>query len=306
MTDRVDSPQCNAAHGEANRFELVILDVRRIRAYERNPRREPHLEYDRIKASIRAHGLDQPLVVTQRPGETSYLLHADGNSRLRILRELFDETADRRFGDVPCVIRPWTGEADVVLAHLRENDLRGELTFLDRALALGDLRRLFEESSGEPLTPPGLAECLHRNGYAMSQSLISLMSYAVERLRPWLPQALEGGIGRAQVLEIRALDRAARAIWLKCVVAAESEYDEIFATLCRRYDSVDWDSASLRRALEAEISDRTETSLQAIRLEMGLRMSGREVVWRTRHALSADGEPTRERARDEQVVWSGG
>lgn len=306
MTDRVDWPEGNAANGEANRFKLVILDVRRIRAYERNPRREPHLEYDRIKASIRAQGLDQPLIVTQRPGETSYLLHAGGNTRLRILRELFDETADRRFGDVPCVIRPWTREADVLLAHLRENDLRGELTFLDRALALADLRRFFEAASGEALTSAGLDEWLHRNGYAVSRSLISLMSYTVERLRPWLPQALEGGIGRAQVLEIRALDRAARAIWLECVVAAEAEYDETFATLCRRYDSVDWDSASLRRALEAEIADRTETSLQAIRLEMGQRMSGREVVWRTRHALSAGGEPMRERAPDDQAVWSGG
>ena len=306
MTDRVDWPEGNAANGEANRFELVILDVRRIRAYERNPRREPHLQYDRIKASIRAQGLDQPLIVTQRPGETSYLLHAGGNTRLRILRELFDETADRRFGDVPCVVRPWTREADVLLAHLRENDLRGELTFLDRGLALADLRRLFEEGSGEPLTRPGLAEWLHRNGYAVSRCLISLMSYAVERIRPWLPQALEGGIGRAQVLEIRALDRAARAIWMECVVATEAEYDETFATLCRRYDSVDWDSASLRRALEAEIADRTDTSLQAIRLEMGQRMSGREVVWRKRHVLSAGGEPMRERAPDDQAVRSGG
>lgn len=298
MTGRADSPGGVTAKTVHTRFELVVLDVRRIRAYERRPRRAPHPRYDRIKASICAEGLDQPLIVTRRPGETGYLVHAGGNTRLWILQELFDETGDRRFGDVPCVIRPWTREADVLLAHLRENDLRGELTFLDRALAVVDVGRFFEEGSGEALTHARLAERLHRCGYAVSQSLIAQMAYAVERLRPWLPLALEGGIGRTQVAEIRALDRAARAIWLERVVATEAEYDETFAALCRRYDAVDWDLANLRRALEAEIAAWAETSLHAVSLEMDHRMSGREVGCRTRRALSTGGEPI---SRDDRV-----
>jgi hypothetical protein len=58
-----------------------------------------------------------------------------------------------------------------------------------------------------------LAEALRQCGYGLSQGLISQMAYAVDRLRPILSQALEGGIGRPQVARIRSLERAARAIW---------------------------------------------------------------------------------------------
>ena len=108
----------------------------RIKAYDRNPRRGENPEYERIKASIRAEGMDQALVVTRRPGDPGYMLHAGGNTRLRILKELHAETGEERFRVAACVYRPWTGEADVLLAHLKENDLRGELSFLDRALGV--------------------------------------------------------------------------------------------------------------------------------------------------------------------------
>ena len=275
---------------DSDRLELVVLEVSRIHPYEHNPRRAPNAEYDRIKSSIRADGLGQPLVVTQRPGEPDYIVHAGGNTRLRVLRELFEETGDQRFGEVPCVIRPWTREADVLLAHLKENDLRGELTFLDKALAVADARRFLAEGSDEPLTQAGLAEVLQRRGYGLSQGLISQMAYAVERLLPLLPQALQGGVGRPQVAKVRALDRAARAIWLERRVDTEAEYDQVFEALCRRYDTPDWDIASLRRALEAEIAERADISIHAVSLEINARMSGRQVEPSTRRMTIDDSE----------------
>ncbi len=256
-------------------FELVRLDVALIRPYEHNPRRSPNAEYERIKASICVDGLSQPLVVTRRPGESDYIVHAGGNTRLRILKELHAETGDPRFGTAACVVRPWTREADVLLAHLKENDLRGELTFLDKAVAVADAKRFLEENASGPLTQVRLAEVLRQCGYALSQGLVSQMAYAVERLRSILPQALEGGIGRPQVAKVRALDRVARAIWLERVVDTETEYDQVFETLCRRYDTPDWDIANLRRALEAEIAERTGISIHAVSLEIDTRLSGR-------------------------------
>lgn len=300
MTGTVAQPGTRAGQ-DSDRLELVVLDVSRIHPYEHNPRRAPNAEYDRIKASIRADGLGQPLVVTQRPGEPDYIVHAGGNTRLRVLRELFEETGDQRFGEVPCVIRPWTREADVLLAHLKENDLRGELTFLDKALAVADARRFLAEGTEQPLTQAGLAEVLQRHGYGLSQGLISQMAYAVERLVPLLPQALKGGIGRPQVAKIRALDRAARAIWLDRSVDTEVEYDQVFEALCRRYDTPDWDIASLRRALEAEIAERADISIHAISLEIDARMSGRQVEPSTRRMTIDDGEcdaETGERGQD--------
>ena len=75
----------------------LMVDSSKIRPYERNPRQGRNPEYDRIKDSIRNNGLDQPLVITQRPGATDYIVHAGGNTRLMIVRELFDETGDARF-----------------------------------------------------------------------------------------------------------------------------------------------------------------------------------------------------------------
>ncbi|HEY5647186.1 MAG TPA: ParB family protein, partial [Pseudomonadales bacterium] len=285
---------------DVDRLELVVLDVSRIHPYEHNPRRAPNAEYDRIKASIRADGLGQPLVVTQRPGDPDYIVHAGGNTRLRVLRELFEETSDRRFAEVPCVIRQWTREADVLLAHLKENDLRGELTFLDKALAVADARRFLAEGAEEPLTQARLAEVLQRHGYGLSQGLISQMAYAVERLVPLLPQALQGGIGRPQVAKIRALDRAARAIWLERSVDTEVEYDQAFEALCRRYDTADWDLASLRRALEAEIAERADISIHAVSLEIDARMSGRQGESLARRMTVDDSERDGEVSQREQ------
>lgn len=300
MTGTVAQPGTRPGQ-DSDRLELVVLDVSRIHPYEHNPRRAPNAEYDRIKASIRADGLGQPLVVTQRPGEPDYIVHAGGNTRLRVLRELFEETGDQRFGEVPCVIRPWTREADVLLAHLKENDLRGELTFLDKALAVADARRFLAEGTEESLTQAGLAEVLQRHGYGLSQGLISQMAYAVERLVPLLPQALKGGIGRPQVAKIRALDRAVRAIWLDRSIDTEAEYDLAFEDLCRRYDTPDWDIASLRRALEAEIAERADISIHAVSLEIDARMSGRQVDTLTKRMTIEDSEhdgETGERGQD--------
>jgi ParB family protein of integrating conjugative element (PFGI_1 class) len=136
------------AQGVLDESSVAILDVRCIKPYEHNPRRSKNPEYDRIKDSIRANGLDQPLVVTQRPQATDYIVHTGGNTRLLILQELLDETGDARFARIPCLFRPWRRESDVLLAHLRENDLRGSLTFIDKARAVLDLKQLFEKDLG--------------------------------------------------------------------------------------------------------------------------------------------------------------
>ena len=97
--------------GEQARF--LWLPVTEIRPYDRNPRRADNPETDRIRASIRADGMDQPLVVTQRPGDSQVMVQAGGNTRLRIVQALFAETGDPRFGHVHCLFRPWTRESDL-------------------------------------------------------------------------------------------------------------------------------------------------------------------------------------------------
>jgi ParB family protein of integrating conjugative element (PFGI_1 class) len=253
-----------------------VLDVNEIALYDHNPRHSANPKFDVIKASIRAQGMDQPLVVTRRPGETAYMIGAGGNTRLKILQALYEETGEARFRDVSCIYRPWTGETDVLVAHLRENDLRGDLTFLDKALAVKALKHLIQEEQGEDsVTQTQLAEALSDRGYALSQGLISQMAYTVERLLPLLPAALKGGMGRPQVERIRQLERAARALWLDRSVDTEDEFDQAFAELCRRYDSPEWDIGNLRRALEAEIAERAEVSIHAVSMVLEGYLAGR-------------------------------
>jgi ParB family protein of integrating conjugative element (PFGI_1 class) len=228
-------------------------------------------------------------VVTQRPGDAHHVVHAGGNTRVRILKELFAETGDPRLGTLACVCRAWTGEADVLLAHLKENDLRDDLTFADKARAVAESKRLLEKETGAgELSQTGLSELLAERGYGVSQGLISQMVYAVDHLLPLLPQALASGIGRPEVARIRALDRMARTLWLERAIDTEAEYHVVFEALYRRYDTPDWDIASLRRAIEAEIAERAEISIHAVNMELDMRLAGRsisvpELSWNSAH-----------------------
>ncbi|MEW8332019.1 MAG: ParB family protein [Candidatus Thiodiazotropha sp.] len=256
-----------------------MIDISRIQPYEHNPRHGRNPEYDRIRDSIRNTGLDQPLVVTQRPDATDFIVHAGGNTRLIILKELFAETGDQRFAAVPCLLKAWCCESDVLLAHLRENDLRGGLTFIDKARAVCEAQKLLAEELGlDVISQRRLETELRRAGYRITQARISQMVYTVHRLLPVIPIALEGGLGRPHIERIRRLERAAHKIWEdRCSESAE-DFEEVFTILCKRYDSPDWDTDVLRSALESEIAAALDVSIHTVRVMLDAEMAGRELV----------------------------
>ncbi|MCP4735080.1 MAG: ParB N-terminal domain-containing protein, partial [Bosea sp.] len=279
--DRNSTPTASLpppAHPDAGaQARFLWLPVTEIRPYDRNPRRADNPEADRIQASIRAGGMDQPLVVTQRPGDSHVMVQAGGNTRLRIVQALFAQTGDPRFEHVPCLFQPWRRESDVLLAHLKENDLHGPLSFIDKALAVAEAKRLFEAELGEgALSQRRLEELLKTRGYSLSHGLISRMAYAVEPLLPAMPQALQAGLGRPQVERLRALDRAACTLWQHHGLGDETTFGEVFAQLCRRYDGPDWDIEPLRGALETELAEHAETSIDTVRAQFAARLSGQE------------------------------
>ena len=136
-----------------------------------------------------------------------------------------------------------------LLAHVRENDLRDELSFIDKACAVLECKVLLDAERDEPLSQQALSDALMQHGYGLSQSMISQFTYAVERLLPVIPIALENGLGRPQVQRIRHLDRSASRLWASCGLDTELPYDEAFLTLCRRYDGLDWSFDDLEEAL---------------------------------------------------------
>lgn len=256
-----------------------MIDISRIQPYEHNPRHGRNPEYDRIRDSIRNTGLDQPLVVTQRPDATDFIVHAGGNTRLIILKELFAETGDQCFATVPCLLKAWCCESDVLLAHLRENDLRGGLTFIDKARAVCEAQKLLAEELGiDVISQRRLETELRRAGYRITQARISQMVYTVHRLLPVIPIALEGGLGRPHIERIRRLERAAHKIWQDRCSESEENFEEVFTTLCKRYDSPDWDTDVLRSALESEIAALLDVSIHTVRVMLDAEMAGRELV----------------------------
>lgn len=265
------------ALGEVETASMVV-PIDRVRPYARNPRHGRNPEFDRIKASIRANGLDQPLVITQAPETDDYVVHSGGNTRLVALQELYAETGDPKFSRIPCLFKPWGRESDVLLAHLRENDLRGALTFIDKALAVFDIKQLLEEELEiDEISQRKLQMALAAGGYSLSHGLISRMGYAVARLLPLIPQALNAGLGRPQVQRIRALERAALQVWERHALGDAAVFDEVFATLCRRYDAPEWDTGLLHGALETEIAEQAEVSIQSVRVELDAQLAGREL-----------------------------
>ncbi|MGY2146731.1 ParB family protein [Pseudomonas azotoformans] len=190
----------------------MLVTLEQLRPYEHNPRFIRNPLYDDIKASIRERGLDQPPPITRRPGESYFIIRNGGNTRLAILSELWQETRDERFFRVHCLFRPWTNEITALLGHLAESDLHGQLTFIERALAVSKLKAMLEPE-GTVLSQRELARSLAAGGYPISQSHISRMLDTLEHLLPAIPQTLYAGLGKPQIERLIGLRSQVERTW---------------------------------------------------------------------------------------------
>ena len=210
----------------------MVVTLDQLRPYDHDPRVTRNPAYEEIKASIRERGLDAPPAITRRPGEAHYIIRNGGNTRLAILRELWSETREARFFRVACLFRPWPqrGEIVALTGHLAENELRGGLTFIERALGIEKARALYEqETGGQPLSQSELARRLTADGYPVQQSHISRMQDAVRYLLPAIPTVLYGELGRHQVERLAVLRKACERTWERRALGRELSED--FATL---------------------------------------------------------------------------
>ncbi|MDN3519108.1 hypothetical protein QWY84_15945 [Aquisalimonas lutea] len=258
--------------GEPVTVTQMILDIDQIKAYDRNPRKAPNPRYDEIKASIRAQrGLNNALEVTRRPGDEVYMVRAGGNTRLKALRELAEETSDPTFRTVHCLYHPWDDDAHVLTAHLVENELRGEMTLIDKAVALQQLRSEFEAEAGGELSRSAFQRRLQDVGYTVSRPLLRRFEYAAATLLPAIPQALEGGLGGSTVEQIRQLHTAAAELW----TAHEQPEDQlqiVWEQALAATDAPDWDLEVGRQQLERDLAETLDVPLREIRLELDTRL----------------------------------
>ncbi|PLR35057.1 hypothetical protein CYR55_14245 [Chimaeribacter californicus] len=223
----------------------MVLTLDQLRPNPDNPRTSRNPKYEDIKASIHARGLDTVPKVTKDPDSADdfYIFSDGGNTRYAILLELYQQTGDERFYRVPCMVKPWPGRIKCVVGHLAENDVRGDLTFIEKALGIENARTLYQEQLGRTVSQRELAELLKADGYPVNHSSISRMAYAVEHLYPYMPDLLKSGLGRPQVIQLIALRTAAEKAWAAFSqatdVTLEQTFDEVFGGVCRSLDDPD-------------------------------------------------------------------
>ena len=218
---------------------VVMLD--QLRPYDHDPRVTRNPAYEDIKASIRERGLDAPPAITRRPGEPHYIIRNGGNTRLAILRELWAETKDERFFRIACLFRPWPKRGELVLltGHLAENELRGGLTFIERALGVEKAREFYEQETGHALSQSELARRLVADGFPVQQSHISRMGDAVRYLLPAIPTLLYGGLGRHQVERLAVLRKACERTWERRALSRDVSVDfaSLFQDVLSQFDA---------------------------------------------------------------------
>jgi ParB family protein of integrating conjugative element (PFGI_1 class) len=256
----------------------LVLRVTDIKAYEHNPRTAENHEYPRLKDSIRARrGLTTPLTVTKRPGESQYVIAAGGNSRLKALKELAEETGDEAFGVVTCRFEPWESESRVFVNHLIENDVRGTMTFGDKARAVVEWRRLYAESHpGEQvLTQRDLADRLAAAGYRVHQTMLKRFFVAAEFLIPHLPRLFESGFGRPAAERLARLRECAAGYWDDAAKGSETKtrvgaFEELFAAACAEHDChcADWDHDLFQSALTLQIASALRLDHKLVALDI--------------------------------------
>jgi ParB family protein of integrating conjugative element (PFGI_1 class) len=219
----------------------MVLCIEDMIPYENNPRKITNSKYQELKASILARGLDQPPPVTRRPGHSKYVIRNGGNTRLTILKELYAETKEERFYKIPVLFRPWDearGEIIALTGHLAENDLQGQLMFIERAMGIEEARKIYELEVGEPVSQRELARRLAADGYPVSQSHISRMQDAVRCLLPAIPNTLYSGLGKHQVERLLSLRKCAGLTWenLPKSEARSPDFEFLFLEVLSQFD----------------------------------------------------------------------
>jgi ParB family protein of integrating conjugative element (PFGI_1 class) len=261
---------------------LIVVDLDQIDLYDLNPRRQDNTVYERLRESIRKNGLDNPIPITRRPGAERYIVAAGGNTRLKALRDLHKQTGEAKFSQVNCIFKPFTSDIDILAAHLRENDLRDDLVFIDHAVAVQTLKGMLEESGGKPLNRSEFERLLSDMGHPISRRDLGRMEYAVVVLYPVIPLALQHGAGPRLIDRIGVLEGAYRKYY-EDLPDPRPAFHPLFEDVLSLCDGPVLDLEAVRENLDHRIAEATQIPAHRVRLgvEAELTVTGRNGPGRT-------------------------
>ncbi len=263
------------SQSELNSQALITLKADEIDTYDKNPRRAQNPQFAAIKQSILNNGMNQPLVVTKRPGSSRYMVYKGGNTRLAALRELYTETQQKKFNLVQCSFQPWSGfESDAIIGHLQENQIRKSLCFLDRAYGVKIALEYLSKEAGRLLSLRESLPLIVRKGFPVTLSTLSIMSYAVNAIEPFLNYEIAINMSRRHFQNLRRLENCYSSL---CEELGIPKLDRkiLFRRTLKIYNEQMWSLDTFRRSLESIVAHDQSKSVQdiALRLENYLNVS---------------------------------
>lgn len=286
--------------------KLLNLTVDKVHTYDRNPRREDNPEHEQIKSSIRHRGMDQVLSVTQRPDDPKdeFMIIHGGNTRLEILKELYEETNDPKFGSLQCKYVAWQSESDAIIGHLIENDARGDYSFIDRAIGVRHAKEELENESSRKLSSRKLIAALKDQGYKLSRADLFRMNYAVDVLYPAMPKAMDSGIGPWQIDIIKKLHKYAEDLFQeqhKVSKETEQAWQQKFHQALIKQNGEEWSYDDLYSDVLLQLADGNSSEANRLSFILSSRLEGLDKE-NTRNLTEDNTESNSQFIQDSQIV----
>jgi len=195
---------------------------------------------------------------------------------LSALQELYETTGEVCFYRVNCQVEPWESDCRVLASHLIENDVRGNITFADKARAIVNWCELYEAVHPDegPLTQRELSKHLGESGFQVSQTSLSRFLYAVEHLLPYFPKAFESGIGREPIERLIRLRTLTEQYWRDTLevtpLKPDLSFEAVFAEVSGEQDChrEDWAHDIFAAALAHRVAEALGVDAKLVTLDL--------------------------------------
>jgi ParB family protein of integrating conjugative element (PFGI_1 class) len=253
------SPEALAAVPKSvleNEKRLIRLNVNDIDPYGKNPRTEVNPEYEAIKESIRAKGLETILTVTKRPGDAKYTLSKGGKTRLTIIKELAAEPGGDKWQYQECLFEPFTGETALLSSHLIENMQRGAMSFWDTAKGIMAMRETMEQERSKAIGREELQTEFAQIGVSLDANFPNEADFAVRNYSAL--EAMAHALTRDNVRRsLRPQYNSILALWLKHPGYTEDTFDAHYKEFIALYQAAHdaFDLTVLMELIASEFAD---------------------------------------------------
>ena len=189
MALEVPSPPAANIIGNQDERYSARINLDELVEYEQNIRTEVNPRYAEIKESIRVQGITNQLSVTKHPITGKFIPYAGGNTRIRILKELFAETGDIKYKNLDVVVMPFTDHLSLLINHFAENELRGDVSFWEKAKGILMVKSELQADQDRIVTATDVQKVAKAKGLDFSLRVLQLYLFATDKLAPigpWL------------------------------------------------------------------------------------------------------------------------